>query len=214
MEEKENLCCESAKNKKSKGVLSGVLFGLIPHSFCIAFALFSIIGAVAATTFLKKFLLIPHLFPFLIIISFLLATISSVIYLKRNECLCASGIKNKWKYISVLYCSTILVNLLMFFVVLPALANVNIQKTTNGNQMTQKVLGQSNSLSNLSINVDIPCSGHASLIIDEIKKNSDVQSVKFDLPSTFEIKYDPTKTTPEKIVALEIFKTYKATIIN
>ena len=212
MERKEESCCETTKDKQSKGFLSGVLFGLVPHSFCIAFALFSIIGAVTATAFLKNFLLIPHLFFFLVIISLIMATLSSVIYLKRNNCLCSSGMRNKWKYILTLYSATILVNSLMFFVVLPALANVNRQKTPGRNASSQKVLGEENNLSSLSINVEIPCSGHASLIIDEIKKNCDVESVVFSMPNTFEIKYDPKKTTPEKIAELEIFKTFPAKI--
>lgn len=214
MEQKEKFCCEAARGKKRKGFLSGVLFGLIPHSFCIAFIIFSIIGTVTATAFLKKFLLIPHFFYFLVFVSLLLATISSAIYLKKTDCLCASGIKIKWKYISTLYSMTILVNLLMFFVVLPALANVNLQKSpASGNTTDQTSPGTENSLVELSIEVQIPCSGHASLIIDEIRKNCNVQFVKFEMPNRFEIKYDPVMTTPDKIISLDIFKTYPA-IIN
>lgn len=199
---KENSCCSTEKNKTSKGILSGILFGLIPHSFCIAFALFSIIGAVAFTAFLKKFLMIPYFIHSLLFISLLLATVSAVIYLKKNECLCVPGIKSKWKYIITLYSATILVNFLMFFVVIPALANLN----------SGKVAGQEKSLSDLSLNVDIPCPGHASLIIDEIKKNTPVISIEFQMPNIFEIRYDPQETSPEKIASLEIFKTYKVTI--
>jgi hypothetical protein len=195
-------CCVGAKDGRHKGVLPGVLYGLIPHSFCIAFAVFSIVGATAATVFLKKFLLVPNLFVFLVLISLLLATVSAVIYLKKSSCLCVSGIKSKRKYIAITYLSTILVNLLMFFVVLPAIVNLN----------AQKVLGQEGNFSELSIDVQIPCSGHASLIIDEIKKNCDVRSVEFRMPGNFDIKYDPQKTTPEKIAGLEIFKTYPAKI--
>jgi hypothetical protein len=195
-------CCQEMQNKKSRGILSGVLFGLIPHSFCLAFILFSIIGAAAFTAFFRKFLLVPNFFYFLIFFSFLLATVSSFFYLRKNRCLCVSGIKSSWKYISVLYCSTILVNLLMFFVILPRLANINISKASENN------------LSKLSINVQIPCPGHAPLIMDEIKKNSDVQNVIFKMPNDFEIDYDSEKTSPEKIIGLDIFKTYQATILN
>lgn len=206
MQQQEKSCCVVKNGKKNKGILSGIIFGLIPHSFCIAFVFFSIIGAVTASAFLKKFLLIPNFFLFLVIISLILATISSVIYLRKNGCLYISGIKSKWKYIFIVYSGTILVNLLMFFVVLPAVANINFQK------IPEKSLSQKNNLSNLFINVEIPCSGHASLVIDEIKKNCDVQSIKFSMPNTFNIKYDPKKTTPEKIASLEIFKTFKANI--
>lgn len=204
--QKEKSCCAAPKNKK--GILSGILFGILPHFFCIFFALFSIIGAVTITGFLKKFLLIPHFFTFLIIISLILATVSSVIYLRRNSCLCPFGIKNKWKYLTTVYSVTILINLLMFYIVIPTLANANFQKAS----AVQKELSQNNNLSELSLDVQIPCSGHAPLIIDEIKKNCDVQSVTFSTPNTFDIKYDPQKTTPEKIAALDIFKTYKATL--
>jgi len=204
MEKQEKSCCQTETGKKSSGILSGTLLGILPHSFCIAFALFSIIGAVTASTFLKKFLLIPNFFLYLVIVSLILATFSSAIYLKKNKCLCATGIKNKWKYIFTVYSATILVNLFMFFVILPALANANFQN----------VLGEEkNNLSKLSIKVDIPCSGHASLIIDEVRKNSDVDSVTYSTPDKFDIKYDPGKITPEAITSLEIFKTYPAKII-
>lgn len=212
MEHKEKSCCLETKRNSGKGILSGLLSGLIPHFFCIAFAVFSIIGAATATTFLKKFLLIPNFFYFLIAISLLLATISSAVYLRKTDCLCPSGIKNKWKYISTLYSATILINLLMFFIVLPALANMNSQKESKENASSPEVIGRENNLSRLSIDVEIPCSGHASLIIDEIKKNCFVDYVKFSMPNKFEIKYDPSKTTPEKIASLEIFKTYPAKI--
>lgn len=197
--EKEDICCTTAKNSPNKGILSGLLYGLVPHSFCIAFIIFSTIGAVTATAFLKKFLLIPYFFHFLVFISLLLATISAVIYLKKADCLCLPGIKRKWKYISILYSATILINLLMFFVVFPALANINPQNTIN-----------QQGLADLSIAVQIPCSGHAPLIIDEIKKDNGVGFVAFQMPNVFKIKYDNKKTSPEKIISSEIFKTYKA----
>lgn len=199
---KEEICCVTAKHNPNSGILSGILYGLIPHTFCIAFILFSTIGAVTATVFFKKFLLIPYFSYFLVLISLLLATISSMIYLKRTNCLCISGIKSKWKYITILYATTILVNLFMFFIVLPILANAN----------ANNVINQENNLTNLSITVQIPCSGHASLIINELKKDSGIGLVRFEMPDIFKIKYDPKKISPEKIVSLEIFKIYKATL--
>ncbi|MFA5392396.1 MAG: hypothetical protein WC306_01730 [Candidatus Paceibacterota bacterium] len=202
MEKKEKICCVAAKHNSNTGVLSGILYGLIPHTFCIAFILFSTIGTVAATVFFKRFLLIPYFFYFLIFISLLLATISSVIYLKRTSCLCISGIKRKWKYITILYSTTILINLFMFFIVIPILVNASSNNTIN----------QENNLANASITVQIPCSGHASLIINELKKDSGVGLITFEMPNIFKIKYDPKKTSPEKIVSLEIFKIYKAIV--
>lgn len=197
-------CCKIKNNKK--GILAGVLFGLIPHSFCIAFILFSVFGAMAALTFLKKFMLIPNLFFLLTLVSLILATVSAIFYLRRNACLCFSGIKNKWKYILTLYFTTISINLLMFFVIFPALTNANFQKSE------PKVLGQENNLSQISLTVEIPCSGHSSLIIDEIKKNCDVESVNFSMPNKFDIKYNPKKITIKQITSLEIFKTYPVKI--
>lgn len=209
MEKQKNHCCAVGKEKKSRGVFSGIILGVLPHSFCIAFALFSIIGAVTASAFLKKFILIPNFFFFLVVVSLILATVSCVVYLKKGGCLCASGLRGKWRYIMTVYLGTILVNLLMFFVVLPALANVSFQKVAVENTGIQS---QDSNLSELTIRVQIPCSGHASLIIDEIKKNCDVQSVRFSMPDVFHVEYDSKKMTPEKLASLEIFKTYKATI--
>jgi hypothetical protein len=200
MEQKENSCCAPAKNKQGKGISSGILYSLLPHSFCIAFILFSTVGAVAATAFLKRFMLIPYFFHFLILASLLSATISAVIYLKKNDCLRPSGVKSKWKYIVTLYSTMIIINLLMFFVVFPALANIN-----SGN-----MINQGSYAANLSIAVQIPCSGHAPLIIGELKKDAGIGQVIFKTPNIFEIKYNPKETSPEKIASLEIFKTYKA----
>lgn len=83
---------------------------------------------------------------------------------------------------------------------MPVLANIN-----------SNTVKQENNLSSVSINVEIPCSGHAPLIIDELNKDSGVIFVRFKMPNTFEIRYDPKETSPEKIASLEIFKTYKIT---
>lgn len=195
MKQKEN-CCE---NKKSKGLLSGILLGIIPHSFCIAFIIFSAIGSVFFTSLSKKFLMIPYFFHLLIFISILFATILSVFYLKKCNCLHTNGMKSKWKYLTTLYLSTIVTNLFIFFVVMPALANTG-QKNENFQE----------NLSALSLNVDIPCSGHAPLIIDELQKEGRVSSVEFENPNFFKIKYNPKETSPEKIASLKVFKTYKA----
>jgi hypothetical protein len=198
----QNNCCKPANQSGKRGILSGVFYGLLPHAFCIGFIIFSVIGAGMVTAVFKKFLLIPYFFHFLVIISFLMATLSAAIYLKKNKCLCAAGIKNKWKYLAMLYSVTVLTNLLMFSVVFPALANANPVAAAN----------QTAQLADLSIKVQIPCSGHAPLIIDELKKDGGVGGIKFELPDIFEIKYDAEKTSPQEIISLEIFKTYKATI--
>lgn len=207
----ENTCCKKEIGEK-RGLLTGILLGILPHSFCLSFTIFSIVGAVTASAFLKKFLLLPNFFLILVVVSLVLATFSGAIYLKRNQCLCFAGVGKKWKYLAALYFATIAINLLMFFVVLPNLANMNSQVASKESAIGQSALAQEKFFSEASIKVQLPCSGHVALIIDEIKKNCEVESVVFSLPDTFLVKYDLLKTTPEKITSLEIFKTYAATL--
>jgi len=199
---KDNKCCITTKSSKGKGLLSGVLYGLLPHSFCLAFAFFSVIGAITATAFLKNVLLIPNIFLYLVIISLVLATVSIYFYLQKTNCLCKSGIKSKWKYISTIYSSTIIINLVFFYGVIPVLANVN----TNNPSLLQ------NDSAEVTLSVDIPCTGHSFLIIQEIRKSAGINDVKFVVPNVFNVKYDKQKTSAEKIAALEIFKTYPVKI--
>jgi hypothetical protein len=43
-------CCEKTDSKSDKkGFISGILYDLIPHTFCIAFIIFTILGATTAT---------------------------------------------------------------------------------------------------------------------------------------------------------------------
>ena len=197
--ENKNNCCQV--NKK-EGILKGFIFGVIPHIFCIGFILFSVLGSTIFTAKFKQFLLNQYFFYILIVISFLFATITAVIYLRKVKCLCFMGLKNKRQYLITLYSITILANLLMYFVVFPVLANID-----NGNKITDQ-----SKLTELSLNVDIPCSGHAILIKDELKKDNGIKTINFRLPNLFIIKYDPDYTSPDKIVSLDIFKTYKAEI--
>ncbi|MCX6720532.1 MAG: hypothetical protein NTW11_01895 [Candidatus Staskawiczbacteria bacterium] len=201
METKQNSCCEPLV-KKDTGVFKGILYSLFPHAFCIAFVIFSVIGSVAATSVMKEFLVIPYFFTFLVVISFLLATLSAFIYLKRAKCLCFSGLKSKWKYLTTLYLTMILINVAMFTLVFPALANIN-----SGSILSSGVYS-----ANTSIVVKIPCSGHASLIIDELKKNNLIGQVTFRMPNIFDIEYDSSKTSLEEIIAMDIFKTFPAII--
>ena len=191
-------CCSSDSHNK-KGIWSGLISGLVPHSFCLLFVVFSIIGATGATALTKKFLLIPHLFPILIIISLLFAILSAAVYLKKTNQLCLAGIKNKQKYLSILLATTVATNLLLILVIFPAATNWSpgIAKAASEN------------LANMTVTVDIPCPGHAPLIIDELKKDLGVQKVNFQFPSTFEINYDSKQTSPEEIRGLEIFQTFK-----
>ena len=69
---------------------------------------------------------------------------------------------------------------------------------------------ESQTSSKLSLNVNIPCSGHASLIIYDVKKLSGVSDVKFIGSNKFDVYYDPAKTSEQKILAMGIFKEYPA----
>jgi hypothetical protein len=74
------------------------------------------------------------------------------------------------------------------------------------------VLSINNELSEVSIKVNIPCTGHSFLIIQEIRKDKGVNDVKFKVPDVFSVKYNPIDTSPQQILSSEIFKTYPAVI--
>jgi copper chaperone CopZ len=199
-------CEKTGLKSDKKGFISGILYGLIPHTFCIAFIILTAPGATTATALLKPFLLNRYFFYILIVLSILFATISAIIYLKKNGILSFQGIKRKWRYLLILYGTTILVNLLFFMVIFPYLANLNrVQPST--------FIGAT-PLSSITLKVDIPCPGHASLIIDELKKIEGVEGVKFSFPNLFDVKYDPSKTSKEKLLSLQVFSTYKAVVIE
>lgn len=198
MEETKSCCQKSLPAGRQ-----GILYGILPHSFCIAFIVFSVIGATAATTIFKSLLLLPYFFQILIGISFLFATISAAIYLKRLNMLNIQGIKGKWRYLSILFGTTIAVNLFFFLVVFPLLSNIKTVKNINAGE----------SLNRITLSAKIPCSGHAPLVVDELGKEKGISGVKFEFPANFTITYDPKKTTPEEILSAEIFKTFKARLI-
>lgn len=191
-------CCATDRRDK-KGFWSGLISGLIPHSFCLLFMIFSVIGAAGATALTKKFLLIPHLFLILIIISCLFAALSAIVYLKKTNQLCLAGVKNKRKYLSILLTTTVASNLILIFIIFPAAAN----------WPSATVQTPSETSTNMTVAVDIPCPGHAPLIIDELNKIEGIKATNFELPNTFNIGYDSSKISSEEIRALEIFQTFK-----
>lgn len=87
-------CCQPNKHQP-KGLWSGLVYGLIPHIFCISFFILSLLGATLGATIAKRFLLIPHFFLFLTLISFFFATLVAFLYLKKNNCCRISQIKEK-----------------------------------------------------------------------------------------------------------------------
>ncbi len=189
--------------KKSNNILQGIMYGLIPHIGCIVFIIGSILGVTLFTQMFKPLLMSRYFFYILLLISFGFATLSSFLYLRKNGFLSLKGMKREWKYLLSMYSSTILVNLLLFMVIFPMLVNASPSKNTFNTAGLQTI----------KLQVDIPCSGHASLISDELKKLNGVQGVKFNLPNIFDVSYDQT-TTKDQILSLEVFKTYKATVLD
>jgi len=122
--EKVNRDCCSKKEKNVNGFWRGIVFAIIPHSFCILFVIFSIIGATFATQFLRQFLMLPFFVPILIGLSLLFASISAFFYLKRIGKLSLSGAKEKKNYLFILFSTTIVVNVLFFYFVMPMIGGI------------------------------------------------------------------------------------------
>lgn len=184
-------CCVNNKDN-GNGVKSGIIAALIPHIGCILFLVLTLLGISAGAIYIKQFLMMWWAFPALILFSFVLAGLSSCFYLKRNCC------ANKSKYLSILFGSVVAINAFLFFVIFPWAANVSGQSS-----------GQIIGASEIKISVAIPCSGHASLIIGELKK-AGAEEVSFSLPNVFIVKYDSSKLDKAEILGLSIFKTYPA----
>jgi hypothetical protein len=190
-------CC-SDNRPPQKSFWSGILYGLVPHTFCIAFFVLSLVGAVGSATLAKKFLLIPHFFLILTIISLSFATLAAFLYLKKNNSCSISGIKKRRRYLITLFATTIATNLLVAYIIVPAFINKPV-----------KALSQDEKQLLIAAEVQIPCPGHAPLVISELEKASGIETVTFKLPRTFEITYNPETTSPQTIAALDIFKTFK-----
>ncbi len=206
--------------KKERGFLLGLVYGLVPHTFCILFIALSIIGATAATSVIQRFLLIPYFFQLLVALSLVFATISSLFYLRRNGLLSLEGIRFKWKYLTVMFGTTVGINLLFFWVILPAVAGVDFQKNDIAlaapPPATQQAapgatpLAAPSPAQAVTLEVDIPCPGHAPLISSELKKVDGITAVKYGGGRTFRVSYDPNKLTVDKILALDIFQYFPA----
>ena len=195
--------------KKSNDLMSGIIYGIVPHIGCIGFLVASIFGVTFFTEFFKPLLMNPYFFYILIALSLGFATLSSSIYLRNNGLLSMAGAKRKWKYLGTMYGSTVLINLLFFLVLFPMFANVSLASPITGASIGLEDLGGS-----LVLEVNIPCSGHAPLISGELKSIEGVEFVEFSFPNLFDVKYDTEKTTKEEILSLEVFETYKATLVE
>ena len=71
----------------------------------------------------------------------------------------------------------------------------------------------STSSDELTLQVDIPCPGHASLITQELYTINGVTNIEYRTGHYFDISYDSTLTNQEEILSLEIFNTYPAQVV-
>ena len=206
-------CCGAAKSKDMT-LRQGIIYGLVPHAGCIAFIIGSILGVTVLVEFFKPLLMNPYFFYILIGVSIALATVSSAFYLKRLGLLSAAGAKRKWKYLSTMYGSTIGVNLLMFLVIFPLVANVSAAPQAATLPISAGAGSLLSDSGSLKLEVQIPCSGHAPLISGELKKISGVTSVQFSFPNIFDVQFDTSKTSKQEILSLDVFKSYPAKVLN
>jgi len=196
----------NSKNKKSNNILKGLAYGIVPHIGCIGFIVGSVLGVSLLMQFFRPLLMSRYFFYGLVALSLGFATISVVLYLRNNELLSIRGLQRKWKYVSITYGSTVGVNLALFLIVFPMLANVSA--SSGGDQTT---LGTAEFI---TLKVNIPCSGHAPLISEELKSIDGVQEVKYSTPNTFAVKYDSGRTNKTEILNLAVFREYPATVLN
>ncbi|MBI4980870.1 hypothetical protein HZC30_04925 [Candidatus Woesearchaeota archaeon] len=193
-------CCKP----DPKPLKQSIIYGIIPHIGCIAFIIGSIFGVTILMQWFKPLLMNRYFFYMLIAASLTLTTLSAMLYLKKNQLLSMRGIKCKWGYLTLMYILIIGINLLLFTVIFPALTNVN---SVSDNQLTGNAV-TSNTL--LTLAVDIPCPGHAPLIIQELNRLNGISQVKYSFPNVFKISYDSNKITVEQILKLNTFEEFTA----
>lgn len=206
MENNENLsdCCKQKKEYKGNNPLMGIAYGLIPHTGCIMFIIATILSSTILIQFFRPLLMNRYIFHYLILISVGFATISSFLYLRKNKSLSLEGIKRKKRYLSIMYGSTVGINLILFIFVFPYIANIT------GNVSAAEITGASV----LSIAVDIPCPGHAPLISNEVKTINGVKGSEYSFPNKFEVYYDASQTSKNEILSLEVFDEYPANVLD
>jgi len=85
--------------------------------------------------------------------------------------------------------------------------------TLNNSKTTRTGDSIGSNLEKITIKVNIPCSGHASLIQSYLMQ-AGVSDVKFRTPNLFDIYYDPSKISKEQIMNINIFQEYPAKIMN
>ena len=191
MKSKKNCC------KKENSMKKGLLYGLIPHTGCMAFIIFSILGVTFMASLFRPLLANSNIFYAMIILSFVFAGISGIMYLKKINSLNVKGAKQSWKYLTTLFTTTVAVNLVLFLIIFPYVTAYSFQ----GGELTGEE-------SFIELTVDIPCSGHAPLIIGELNELAGVVSVEYKFPNIFKTYYEGI--TEEEILAIPIFQSYPA----
>lgn len=184
-------CC-----KPKRGIKEGFLAGALPHIGCFAIILFAILGTTIANSFFKRFFFNYYYLPIIFALSLGIATFSAFLYIKKFS---DKSIKRHWKYLAVLYSSVIIINLLMIYLIFPYTSNISLNSNTISER--SKIL---------NLDFDIPCSGHAPLVISELKKVDGIENVKFISGKSFEIIYDPEKINKEQILKQDICKEFNA----
>jgi copper chaperone CopZ len=66
----------------------------------------------------------------------------------------------------------------------------------------------------MKLKVDIPCSGHAKLISDELYAIDGVKSVKFNFPDIFEVSYDSSLVSKSQILGIDVLKEFVPTVVS
>jgi len=226
-----NCCPKNNEKTKKEGFLAGLIYGLMPHIGCIGFIIFAVLGVTAATALFKPLLLSPYFFYILVVLSIVFATISAFFYFKRQGLIILnrdrdgwefsfllSGIKRKWKYLLTLYGTTIAINLILFMVIFPVLTTLDTEEglslTAVANVFFDREPPIGNSLPSMTLRVDIPCPGHALLITGELRIIEGVENVSYRFPNKFIVNYNPEKTSEAEMLGLDVFKTYKPTVVN
>ena len=209
------VCCKK-EEKKNRGVLNGILYGLTAHSFCILFIVLTILGATTLTTILRPLFMSRYFFHILVLIAAIFATISALLYLRRNNKFSLLGIKEKRNYLFILYGTTVAINLSLFIFIFPITANISggaslkDSLVTSFKRESSIFLNENEKL--LTAKVDIPCSGHAYLVFTDLDNFPGVKNVGFRFPNIFDISYDSNITTPEEIFSVDVFQNYKTVI--
>ena len=197
---KEESCWGPKVEYKCNNPLKGILYGIVPHIGCILFIVAAVLGSTVLMKFFKPLLLNKNIFYYLILISVGFAGISSFFYLRRNNSLSWKGIKNKKGYLTIMFGTTVGINLLLFFVIFPMTANVGMKGIS------------AEGLPSIIMEVDIPCAGHAPLISSELSTIEGVVKTDYSFPNNFQVYYEEEITGEEEILSLSVFEEYPATL--